>query len=244
MNKLIEINNLSFGYDNTLILKDINLTVEEKDFVGIIGPNGGGKTTLLKILLGFLKPAAGEIIILGKTPVQARKNIGYVPQYSEMDKHFPIKAKDVIAMGLCDNKSFFPFFTKSDYIKVFRIMELLKIEKLAENKFGELSGGQKQRVLICRALVSNPDMLFLDEPTASVDASIEEDIYKILADFNKNIAILLVSHDVGFISSYVNKVACINRNLVIHPINEVVDHNVLTAGYDHHTSAIHHKCGL
>lgn len=244
MSSIIKIENMSFSYDNAPILKDISLDIHENDFVGIIGPNGGGKTTLLKILLGFLKPTSGNVSILGSAPEQVSKFIGYVPQYSEMDKQFPIRVKDVIVMGLCESSSYFPRFSKHSYEKVFEVMELLKIRELAEKKFGELSGGQKQRTLICRAIVSNPKMLFLDEPTASVDASIEEDIYKILSGFNSKITILLVSHDVGFISNYVNRVACVNRSLVIHPVNEISSDHALAHAYDNHTTAIHHKCGL
>ena len=244
MNPLIKIEDLTFGYDNAPILEKINLEIFERDFVGIIGPNGGGKTTLLKILLGFLKPDSGSVSIMGRSPDSVSKFIGYVPQYSEMDKQFPIKVKEVIVMGLCESSSFFPRFSQKSYSKVYKVMELLKIRDLAEKKFGELSGGQKQRTLICRAIVSNPKMLFLDEPTASVDAAIEEDIYKILSDFNSDITILLVSHDVGFISNYVNRVACINRSLVIHPVNEISSEHALTHAYHENTSVIHHKCGL
>lgn len=244
MNSEIEIKNVSFAYDKQLILENINLSIDSKEFVGIVGPNGGGKTTLLKLMLGLLFPNKGTIEVLGKTPETARKLIGYVPQYSEMDKNFPISVYEVVSQGLCGSGSLFPWFSKKNSLDVLETLERLQIKELAQTSFGELSGGQKQRCMIARALVSNPAVLFLDEPTASVDNKVESDFYNMLKTLNEEMTIILVSHDVAFISKFVNKIACINKNLVCHSSTEITSDTVLSDLYKTDISAIHHHCGI
>jgi zinc transport system ATP-binding protein len=243
MNKVIEIEKLSFAYNGTSVLNDINLTVEEKDFIGIVGPNGGGKTTLLKLILGFLQPGKGRVKLFGKSPGASRKLIGYVPQYLEFDKQFPITVEQVVDMGLC-RPGFLSTFRRTEKELIIKTLVKLGIDGLAKKQFGELSGGQKQRTLIARAIISEPKILILDEPTASVDATAELDIYEMLKNLNKEITILLVSHDISFISSYVNKVACVNRNIAVHSLDALNADQIINEVYKNNVTMIHHKCGL
>jgi zinc transport system ATP-binding protein len=242
-NKIIEINNLSFAYENQVILKDINLTVEEYDFMAILGPNGGGKTTLLKLINGLLKPTRGSIKVFGKEPKKVRKHIGYVPQYLSFDKHFPVSVLEVVLMSRLKTFSLLPWYSKEDLQKAYDILEQLKIKDLAHKRFGDLSGGQQQRTLIARALIVNPKLLILDEPTASVDIKIEEDIFEILKKLSKKVTIIIVSHDVSFVSSYVNKVTCLNMCSCTHNIEEL-DKNTLMDIYHGTIKTIEHHCGL
>ncbi|MBI9071451.1 MAG: ABC transporter ATP-binding protein [Melioribacteraceae bacterium] len=244
MKKVIKIENLNFGYDKNLVLENIDLDVFESDFLGIIGPNGSGKTTLIKLMLGILSPTSGKISILDENPKKAQEKISYVPQFGQMEKSFPIKAKSVVEMGLCGKKSFLPWTKKEDIVKIEKAMKHVDILDLAEKPFGELSGGQQQRCLIARAIVSEPKILLLDEPTASVDSSVEEDIFKLLKKLNNEITIILISHDIGFISSYVNRIACVNKNLVCHNVDDMKIDNIMKDSYSNEVSIIHHKCGL
>lgn len=241
--KIIEIENLSFSYENQEILKDIFLTVEEYDFMAILGPNGGGKTTLLKLITGILKPTKGSIKVFGKSPKKVRKHIGYVPQYLSFDKHFPVSVLEVVMMAHLKTFSLFPWYSQKDLEEAYEILRQLKIEHLAHKRFGDLSGGQQQRTLIARALIANPRLLILDEPTASVDIKIEEDIFEILKNLSNKITIIIVSHDVSFVSSYVNKVTCLNMCSCTHNIEEL-DKNTLTDIYHGTIKTIEHHCGL
>ncbi len=244
MESVISIKNVSFAYENTLVLKDVSLDIAAGDFIGIIGPNGGGKTTLLKLLLGMHKPRNGSITIMGKKPSEVKKHIGYVPQYSTMDNRFPISAGEVVSLGLSNSSSFLPWLNKKDKEQTITIMDKLGITDLFNLQFGELSGGQKQRCLIARALVGNPSILFLDEPTASVDPTVETDIYELLKTINRDITILLVSHDMSFISAYVNKIACVNQSIIVNNSEDVSETAVAEHGYHSHTNIIKHSCGL
>ncbi|MFH2029810.1 MAG: metal ABC transporter ATP-binding protein [Bacteroidota bacterium] len=243
-NKVIEIQDLTFSFNNVPVLSNISIDVERNDFWGIVGPNGGGKTTLLKLILGFLKPGSGLIKILETDPERARTKIGYVPQFGSMDKAFPITVQQVVEMGLTDSKNFFPWGQSKLRCKVNEVLESLKILPLRKKYFGELSGGQQQRVLIARALISDPEILLLDEPTSSIDSSIEGDFFTLLKSLCKEITILLVSHDVAFISSYVNKIACVNNSLVCHASNEITTPELISGLYKDSVTSIHHKCGL
>lgn len=244
MNIQIEIKDLYFSFASEIILDNINFTVNENDFIGIIGPNGGGKTTLLKIILGILKPQKGKITLLGIDSVKNRKEVAYVPQYNETDNQFPISVFDVVAMGLRENNKYFPWVNKKLLKNIKKAMDRTNISNLSTKKFGELSGGQKQRTLIARAIVSNPKILLLDEPTASVDMNVEMDIYELLKELNQQMTILLVSHDVGFISKYINKIACINKQLSCHDKNEISFDQINHEAYHGNFSMIQHKCNL
>lgn len=218
---IIEIKNLDFAYTGEPILASINLTVKSKDFLAVIGPNGGGKTTLLKLMLGLLTPDRGTVLINGKRPGNAASSIGYVPQNVHMNQNFPISALDVVLMGAFDPKKRFRRNQAKYRTAALDALERLEMGNYSNKKIGTLSGGQRQRVLIARALVSKPELLLLDEPTASIDTKGQADFYELLARLNKDITILVVSHDLLVISRYVNAVACINKRLHYHDQAEI-----------------------
>lgn len=212
---LIEIKNICAGYNGQRIIENINLTVYENDFLGIIGPNGGGKSTLLKVIIGLLKPEKGEVIFKRKA------KFGYLPQLNLNDNKFPITVKNVVLSGLAADKKIFQRFNRDDNNKAETILEEFGLSEYKNSPFGELSGGQIQRTFLCRAIISDPDILFLDEPTAFTDKGFSKNLYKILLEKNKNNTIIMVSHDTGIISSYVKNIACINRTLHYHSGNEI-----------------------
>lgn len=216
--KLIDIKNLTVGYDSKVVLENANFSLSENDFVGVIGPNGGGKTTLLKAILGLVKPLSGEIIFSEKLKNRGG-NIGYLPQVNKFDSRFPISVFEVILSGLTDQKNWFRRVSKQDRENVDAIIDELGIRKIAKKSIGELSGGQMQRAFLGRALVSDPKLLVLDEPDTYVDNQFEGELYRKLVELNRQMAILLVSHDVGTISTYVKSIACVNRQLHYHPSN-------------------------
>ncbi len=215
----IILENVSFAYKQRNILEDVNLIIQNREFASIVGPNGGGKTTLLKLLLGLIKPDRGKIRILGKPPEQTRQRIGYMPQYAHLDKDFPATVMDVVLMGRLSRKKF--WFSKQDRRKALTAIDEVGMADFVTAGFNELSGGQRQRILIARALCSRPDILLLDEPTANVDHQTEENLFSILQKLNSKMTILLVSHDLGFVSKYVRSVVCVNRQVVIHPTTQM-----------------------
>lgn len=214
--EIISVRNLWANYDHEMVLEDINLSVKELDFIGIIGPNGGGKTTLLKILLGLHQPKQGEVRILGQSIQKGRKYIGYVPQFVVADHSFPINVWDVVQMGRLGRRGLFQSYQRQDQEKVAEVLNLVDLYPLRHRAIGELSGGQRQRVYIARALATEPKILILDEPTASVDPQIRTSIYSLLEELNQWITILMISHDVGAIARYVKTVGCLNRRLHYH----------------------------
>jgi zinc transport system ATP-binding protein len=218
---VVEIKNLDFSYDGHLVLQDINLTVAAQDFMGVVGPNGSGKTTLLKLVLGLLQPRRGSVRVFGEAPERARRRIGYVPQQADLDRSFPISVLDVVLIGRLGVSPAFWRYGKADYLAAEAAMDQLKIRDLRRRPFGTLSGGQKQRALIARALAGDPALLILDEPTVNIDGRVEQDIYDLLKKINEKVTILFVSHDLGFVSTHVNRVACVNKRLACHPIKEM-----------------------
>lgn len=217
MNKILEINNLSVGYeDNPYVLKSVNLSVFQNDFLGIIGPNGGGKTTLLKTILGLVKPNRGTISFFHNNVKTDKINIGYLPQINQIDKKFPISVHDVILSGLTIKHSIFSPYSKEQKEKVKTVAHQMGLENLIDRPIGALSGGQLQRTLLGRAIIDEPSLLVLDEPNSYVDKRFESNFYKILEDINKNTAIILVSHDVGTVISLVKNIACVNEGLHYH----------------------------
>ena len=246
MEPLVKIENLTFGYDKQPVLENVNLEVFEKDFLGVIGPNGGGKTTLLKLILGLVKPDQGRILF-GKELEGRKKSIGYLPQVRHIDKKFPITVKDVVLSGhIMQSDKISKTELKSKAEHLLSGMGLLDIRHKA---IGELSGGQMQRVFLCRALISEPKLLILDEPDTFVDNRFEGELYARLVELNKSIAIILVSHDVGTISSHVKTIACVNGSLHYHPSNVISAEQleayncpiqVITHGEIPHTVLKHH----
>lgn len=232
MNKLIDIKNLTLGYEGKPdVLSEISLTIYGDDFLGIIGPNGGGKTTLLKAILGLLNPRSGSIEYYNNGERVDSLNIGYLPQINQIDKKFPISVSEVILSGLTPGNNFLKRYTKEDRQKVREVAERMGIEGLLSRAIGELSGGQLQRVLLGRAIVDNPKLIILDEPSTYVDKLFETNFYKLLGDINKEIAIVLVSHDVGTIISQVKNIACVNKGLHYHAGSDISQEWLLGA-YD------------
>jgi len=228
---LVEIKNLSASYDFDAVLSEVNLTMHANDFIGLIGPNGGGKTTLLKIILGLMKPQVGTVRILGEPPEIGRRHIGYVPQFAIYDADFPISVRDVVRMGRLNRKKLLKPYTAEDDTIVTERLAWMNILDLQDRALRELSGGQRQRVYIARALATEPDILLLDEPTASVDVDAQSIIYELLQEINnRGVAILLISHDLNVISSYVKTIGCLNRRLFYHGKKEVTA-EMLEASY-------------
>ncbi|MEJ2094146.1 MAG: ABC transporter ATP-binding protein [Gammaproteobacteria bacterium] len=219
---LIEIKDVDFAYDRELVLKNINLSVEPGEFLGIIGPNASGKSTLVKLILGLLEPDTGTIRVLDMSVTSARKQIGYVPQYPTFSRRdFPINVRDTVMLGRLGLSHWFSAYSAVDRQICQEALRAVEIEDIASRPIGTLSGGQLQRVLIARALVSEPEILILDEPTANIDIRVEEDIFGLLKQYNERMTILVVSHDIGFISSYVDRVACVNKTLACHNTEEI-----------------------
>ncbi len=211
---IIEAKSLFFSYNNKIdILSDVNFEVQENDFIGLIGPNGGGKTTLLKLILGLLKPTKGKILVFGKKPKTNWNKMGYVPQYSKIDLDYPINVWEIVLTGRLGFKKIGSRYSKEDKIHSENILKKLNLWNLRQKSIGDLSGGQRQRVLIARALVRKPELLLLDEPTNNVDTQSGSDLYDLLHELNKEMTIIVVSHDIGSISKYVNKVFCLNKTI-------------------------------
>ncbi|MBU8910401.1 MAG: ABC transporter ATP-binding protein [Desulfobacterales bacterium] len=211
----ITLKNISFAYKQRNVLENVDLVIKKGEFASIVGPNGGGKTTLLKLILGLIKPDKGVIRIFGKPPDKVRQQIGYMPQYAHLDMNFPAIVMDVVLMGRLKKSNL--WFSRKDKNEVLTAIDEVGMTAFVNTEFNELSGGQKQRILIARALCSNPAVLLLDEPTANVDHETEENLFSILQKLNSKMTILLVSHDLGFVSKYVKSVICVNRQVVIHP---------------------------
>ncbi|MFT7823670.1 MAG: ABC transporter ATP-binding protein [Sulfurimonas sp.] len=216
---VIDISNVSFAYEKELILEDINLTVQKDDFLAIIGPNGGGKSTLLKLILGIHKPKKGTIKVLGNEPTKNLSHIGYVPQNTNVNIDFPIKVIEVVMMGHVGSKRPLFGYGKDEMACATASLAQVGMEAYAQKKIGSLSGGQRQRVMIARALCAHPSILILDEPTASIDVAGQRDIYELLRVLSKEITVIVVSHDISVILEYANKVAHINKTLSYHDIS-------------------------
>ena len=222
---LLEMKNLSASYGTNIVLQDVDFRVYENDFIGVIGPNGGGKTTLLKVILGLVKPLRGDLIFNGD--LMNRNKIGYLPQISTGDNSYPVTVRDVILSGLMIHKGLISRMSAFDKNKAGSVIEELGLADLADSSLNELSGGQLQRVLLGRAVIGDPKLLLLDEPGNFVDANFEKDFYEKLFLLNKRMAILMVSHDIGTISAHIKSFACINRFLHYHPSPEITNEQLL-----------------
>lgn len=232
----IIINDLSFSYGNNIILKDINLTIGENQVITIIGPNGGGKTTLLRLIAGLLIPDKGKILINGNPPKFHHGHIGYVPQHSHFDNKYPITVFEVVLSGLVKP---FGFYSRTDKFKTEKIIEFVELESVKNKSFNSLSGGQSQRMLIARALVSDADILLLDEPTSNIDSSNEKSLGIFLKNISKKMTILIVTHDTGFVSTITDRVFCINKKIVEHPIDSNFS-EIISSSYSMPTKIVRH----
>ncbi len=231
MRPVIEVRDVCFGIRGFSILDHVSLEVRKGDFYALIGPNGGGKTTLLKIILGLLEPSAGTVTVLGQSPGEARSRIGYVPQFRTFDFSYPITVREMVLSGRLP-KNRFPWarFSPSDREAAERVLERLGIADLARRPVAALSGGEQQRAILARALVGDPEILILDEPTVYVDAPTEVQFYTLLEDLKRSLTILLVSHDIGVISRYITRVACLNHRLYTHDSPEITE-DMIEAAY-------------
>ncbi|MDR1385771.1 MAG: ABC transporter ATP-binding protein [Planctomycetaceae bacterium] len=219
---VIEFCGLDFTYNKDLVLENASVTIQAGDFVAIVGPNGGGKTTMLKLLLGLLKPNRGTIRLLGKPPEQSRTSVGYTPQHIQVDMQFPISVFDTVLMGRMRGGQRFQWrYSQADKQAAKDSLEIMRLSDKMKLPFRSLSGGQRQRVLIARAICGDPKILMLDEPTNNIDPQAEKILYDILRELNKRLTILLVSHDLGIVSNVVKSVICVNRTVAVHPTSEL-----------------------
>ncbi len=228
MAHLFTIQSLNAGYDGKVVLNDVSLEVESDDFIGIIGPNGGGKTTLLRVILGLIKPYSGKVNYSdGNLKIN---EIGYLPQVAQGDTLFPVTVEDVVLSGLMINKSLFGRMSSDDRKRASAVIEELGLSRLTGAALNELSGGQLQRVYLARAIIGSPRLLLLDEPATYVDPSFEADFYEKLRILNDKMAIMMVSHDVGTISAYVKSFACVNGTIHYHPHDKITEEDLRSYG--------------
>ena len=211
----LHVNNVSFAYGHQKVLERVHLHYTCKDLLAIIGPNGGGKSTLLKLILGLLSPLEGEITLFGRSPKEAANLVAYVPQNTNTNLHFPISAFDVVLMG-CLKPRAFGFYTKENRQKAWAALGRVGMESFAHKKIGELSGGQRQRIFIARALCAEAKLLLLDEPTASVDTEGQRHIFELLQAINETMGVIVVSHDINVVLGYATKIAHVNTQLYMH----------------------------
>ena len=215
MPPIIAFENVDFAYESQPVLEAVTFDIEPGDFVSIIGPNGGGKTTLLRLILGLLTPTHGRVRLFGEEPVRSCFAVGYTPQFLQVDFSFPVTVGDVVLMGRLCRGRLWP--SRDDRRAAEEALETVRLAELRHKPFRHLSGGQRQRVLIARALCGGPKVLLLDEPTNNIDPGAEEMLFDILVELNKRLTIVLVSHDVGVVSQYVRHVVCVNRRVSMHP---------------------------
>jgi zinc transport system ATP-binding protein len=228
MANLFEMHSLSASYGENVVLNNVEFKVDENDFIGVIGPNGGGKTTLLKVILGLIKPLSGSLIF--NHEILNGDCIGYLPQISTGDINYPVTVTDVVLSGLMIRKKIISRMSVSDRKRTSEVIDELGLSGLEHSSLSELSGGQLQRVFLGRAIIGNPKLLLLDEPGNFVDFTFENDFYEKLKVLNERMTILMVSHDIGMISSHVKSYACVNRGLHYHPSSEITNEQLLAYG--------------
>ena len=221
MTPILILEHITAGYEQKTVLRDVNLTVYDHDFLGIIGPNGGGKTTLVKVILGLLRPLAGKRSFFRNGQPTDNLKMGYLPQYNLIDKKFPISVEEVILSGLSGEKGLLHRYTARHHARVKEVVARMGLEGLEHRAIGQLSGGQMQRALLGRAVISEPDIVILDEPNTYIDKRFEAKLYELLEEINRHCAIILVSHDIGTILQTVKSIACVNGTLDYHPDTEV-----------------------
>ncbi len=219
--EVISLKDIWVHYNGTPVLEGVSLSVVKGDFLGIIGPNGGGKTTLFKVILGLVNPSRGKVYVLGEPPVNNRNKIGYVAQHNLFDRDFPINVRDTVMMGCNSTTGLIRRYRREDRERTQEALKTVGMLSYQNHQVGKLSGGEQQRIFIARALVSRPKLLLLDEPTASVDSAMQTDFYELLERLKKEMTIIMVSHDISAISIYVDKIACLNRQLFYHGSKEI-----------------------
>lgn len=227
MEPVVLVEDLSFAYQDFPVLKNVTFHVNSGEFIGVIGPNGGGKTTLLKLIMGFLQPTSGTIKVFGKPPSFVLGHMAYVPQTNRFDKQFPISVMEVVLMGRLSQLSWYGKYSKEDHRAAVEALKKVGLLEFKDRSFGTLSGGQAQRVLIARALASNPSLLILDEPTASVDVKVQGEIYALLKHLSKDMTIIMVTHDLGIAIELVQKVFCVQQHVITLKPEEVCEHFAL-----------------
>ncbi|WP_295937587.1 ABC transporter ATP-binding protein [uncultured Alistipes sp.] len=245
---LVTLRDVGVSYDGYEALQSVDMEIFDNDFLGIIGPNGGGKTTLVKAILGTV-PYSGKIMLAPKLFRGKERLIGYMPQISDFDRSFPISVQEVVLSGLQGRRGFFSRYTQADKVKARELLSMAGIADTARNPIGEVSGGQMQRALLCRAVISDPRLLILDEPANFVDNKFENELYNTLRELNSRMAIVMVSHDIGTISSVVKEIVCVNRHVHRHRSNVITEEQlrnyncpiqVLSHGHIPHTVLEHH----
>lgn len=242
MDNVIELRDLSFSYDGLCVLDEVDLAVPRNEFLGVVGPNAGGKSTLLKIILGLLEPSRGTVKVLGRSPRRARKRLGYVAQYPTFPRDYPINVEQTVLMGRLGITRSPAGYSRADAEAAARAMQETEIDHLGSRRLNTLSGGQLQRVLVARALVSQPEVLLLDEPTSNIDTRVESEIFDLLKRLNERMTIIVVSHDIGFVSGYVQRVACVNRTLVCHE-TATIDGKMVQELYGSDVHMVSHQHG-
>ena len=239
----VDLAGVTFSYGEAPVLEGVNLRVAEGEFLGLVGPNAGGKSTLLKLILGLLEPQTGVVRVLGHAPDQARRLLGYVPQHPGFPRDFPITVEQVVLMGRLGLgtgwRRWLGGYSAEDRAAAQAALTEVQAQNLAGRQIGTLSGGQLQRVLVARALVGEPRLLILDEPTANIDQRMEGEIFDLLRAINARMTILVVSHDVAFISAYVGRVACLNRTLVCHT-TQAIDGQIIHELYGEDVRQVAH----
>jgi len=218
-NPIITCNDVAFSYGDRPVLEDVNLSIADRAAVSIVGPNGGGKTTLVRLILGLLRPQRGAIRVFGQPPARARSRVGYMPQHVQHDPQFPVTVMDIVLMGRLAGLT--GWRSRLDHRAALDALEQVDMAEFHRRSFAALSGGQRQRVLIARAICSRPDLLLLDEPTSNVDSLAETRLLDLLRELNRRMTIVMVSHDLGFVSKLVETVVCVNRRVVVHPTSEI-----------------------
>ncbi|HWR82044.1 MAG TPA: ABC transporter ATP-binding protein [Candidatus Deferrimicrobium sp.] len=237
---VIAIEGLTFRYDGTSVLEEVNLTIGEREFVWVVGPNGGGKTTLLKLILGLLKPQKGRVAVFGRAPQQARPRVGYMPQQARLDIQFPIDAMDIVLMGRLGAGVRPGPYRGHDRAIARQALREVGLEDLRRQPFSKLSGGQQRRLLIARALASEPELLLLDEPTANLDLAVERELFELLRTLNQRLTIVMVSHDPAFVSQFVERVVCVNRRVMVHPTCDV-EEGMMSELYGRQVKLVRHE---
>jgi zinc transport system ATP-binding protein len=218
---IIDVSRVWFSFNGQPVLQDVDLKVQRGDFLVIIGPNGGGKTTLLKLMLGLLEPTRGTVRVFGQPPLKTAHRIGYVPQNVHINKTFPVSVMDVVLMGRLRSGRGWSRHTREDQLAAQAALDQMRVWEHRSRRIGELSGGQLQRVFIARALVLKPEILFLDEAMASIDAQTRGEFHEILQELNRSVTIVAVSHDIMALSRHATSVACVNRDLHYHDSGEI-----------------------